>query len=170
MSKFTVSSETLRHFLLLLLLLLQEKEKHVSQYAKQHQLHKQATYLNESDNYLNIFPLLLQLAPISEAALNSALVYVPEAINSLRLTYEYGGGWLVWVEAIDSMYLRRCQPCRIQTHSDGSYKECTGGYLCLNTYTYPRAPASHVINQSICLPVQLDFESKAAYEEGDMNN
>lgn len=37
---------------------------------------------------------------MSKAALNSVLAYVPEALNSLRLTYKYGGGWLVWVEAI----------------------------------------------------------------------
>lgn len=64
---------------------------------------------------------------MSKAALNSVLAYVPEALNSLRLTYKYGGGWLVWVEAIDSMYLRRWQPCRIQTHSDGSFRKCRGG-------------------------------------------
>jgi len=43
---------------------------------------------------------------MSEAALNSTLMHVPKALISLRLTYEYGGGWLAWVKAIDSMYLR----------------------------------------------------------------
>lgn len=32
---------------------------------------------------------------MSEAVLNSVLEYVPEALISLRLTYDYGGGWLV---------------------------------------------------------------------------
>lgn len=107
------------------LVLLQEKKKH---FAKQHQVHKQATYLNEPDNYLNIFPLLLQWAAINERG-RLKLVYVPKALISLRLTYEYGGGWSVWVEAIDSMYLRRCQARRIQTHSDGSCKKCRRGAM-----------------------------------------
>ena len=54
---------------------------------------------------------------MSEAALNYVYVCVPKALISPRLIYEYGGGWSVWVEAIDSMYLRRCQPRRIQTHT-----------------------------------------------------
>lgn len=81
-----------------------------SLFAKQQQVHKHATYLNELDNYLKIFPSPRQWAAINEqAALNSGLVYVPETLISPRLTCEYGGGWLAWVEAIDSMYLRRCQ-------------------------------------------------------------
>ena len=48
--------------LLLLLLLLLEKKTLYLPSQKQHQ----ATYLNEPDNYLNIFPLLLQWAPINE--------------------------------------------------------------------------------------------------------
>ena len=125
-------------------------------FAKQHQVHKQATYLNEPDNYLNIFPLLLQWAAINERG-RLKLVYVPKALISLRLTYEYGGGWLVWVEAIDSMYLRRCQARWIQTHSDGSCKKCRGGLCYLYTYAYPRAPPSHVINQIICLPARQSW-------------
>lgn len=54
---------------------------------------------------------------MSVAALKSELVYVPKAFISLTLTYEFGGGCLVWVEAIDSMYLRRCQPHRIQKNT-----------------------------------------------------
>lgn len=43
-----------------------EKTLSVSPLTKQRQDHKRATYLNEADNYLNIFPLLLQWAPINE--------------------------------------------------------------------------------------------------------
>lgn len=42
---------------------------------------------------------------MSVAALNSVLVYVPKALISPRQAYERGGGWSVWVEAIDSMRL-----------------------------------------------------------------
>lgn len=70
------------------------------------------------------------LQSMSEAALNTVLVYVPEEFISPSRSYEYGGGWSVWVEAIDSMYLRWCQARRIRTRSDGSYLKCRGGYLC----------------------------------------
>lgn len=107
----------------------------LSPFAKQHRVHKQATGMSLIIIWIYFHchynGLQSMSSPLQMTALNSVLMYVPEALISPRLIYEYGGGWLVWVEAIDSMYLKRCQPCRMQTHSDGCYKKCRGGYLSL---------------------------------------
>lgn len=81
-----------------------------------------------------------------EAALNSVFVYIPEALISLRLSNEYGGGWLVWVEeAIDSMYLRRCQPANTNT------VQWELGLWEMQRVTVastsPSTPLSHIINE-----------------------
>lgn len=75
----------------------EEEKKRLSSFAKQHQVHKQATYLNEPDNYLNIFPLLLQWAPINERGCLklSARVY-PRGINFTE-AHIWVWGWMVGV-------------------------------------------------------------------------
>lgn len=136
MSKFTVSSEAPWCCW---------RKKTLSVFTKQQQVGKQSTHLNEPDNYMNIFPWLLQWAPINEPGCLK-FMHVPKAFISPRLSYEHGGGWSVWVEAIDSVYLRQCQSWRIQTR-----RNAEGGYLRLHTYTNPQV--SHVINQITCFPV-----------------
>lgn len=96
-----------------------------------------------------------RLQSMSKAALNSVLAYVPEALNSLRLTYKYGGGWLCgWRQLIQCIWGDGSRAEYKHTVM-GALGNAEGGYLSdcsLYTYTYPRALPSHVINQTICLP------------------
>lgn len=69
----------------------------LSPFAEQHQVHKQATYLNEPDNYLNIFPLLLQWASISErGCLKLSARVCPRGINFTE-AHIWVWGWMVGV-------------------------------------------------------------------------
>lgn len=65
--------------------------------------------LNEPDDYQNIFPLLLPRTPISESGwLGLSVRACPRGINSSK-AFQFGGGCLVWVDAIDSEFPRHAK-------------------------------------------------------------
>lgn len=128
MSKFTVSSEAVccrcrccwrntQHTLSLSLSL--------SLFTKQDHVHEQATYLNELDNYLNIFPLLLQWSPINERGCFKLGACVrPRGINFTK-AHIWAWGWLVGVGGGNWFNVSEVMPAtqNTSTHTDRSHKK-----------------------------------------------
>lgn len=113
------------------------KKKPPSLLTKHQQVHEEATQLNEPDNYLNIFPLLLQWAPIKEQG-GFKLAHVPEA-------FIWAWGWTVGVGAGNWFNASEAMPA-VENANTQRWQ------LYLNdTYTNLRAPLPHVINHIICL-------------------
>lgn len=152
-----------------------EKKNPLSLFTQQHQVHKQGTYLNERDNYLNIFPLLLQWAPINEwGCFKLSARVCPKGINFTKARI-WVWGWMVGVGGGNWFNVSEAMPARAEYKHTviGAIRNAEGVTMASTHMHYIPLSAGVTCNKSNHLPSRqqvLFLSLKLLMRKGDMKN